>query len=93
MAKRHSIAEARTHLPSLVRKAESGEEVELTRRGEPVAVLIGRKQYARLTLKRRRFVEAYEKFARDFDLAALGIDPNEVFSGARDETRGREVSL
>ncbi len=93
MAKRHSIAEARTHLPSLVREAESGEVVELTRRGEPVAVLIGRKQYTRLTSKHRRFVEAYEKFARDFDLAALGIDPDDVFSGARDETRGREVHL
>ena len=93
MAKRRSIAEARTHLPSLVREAESGEAVELTRRGEPVAVLIGRKQYMRLTSKHRRFVEAYEKFAREFDLPALGIDPDEVFSGARDETRGREVKL
>lgn len=93
MAKRRSIAEARTHLPSLVREAESGEAVELTRRGEPVAVLIGRKQYARLTSKHRRFVEAYEKFASDFDLAALAIDPDDVFSGARDETRGREVDL
>ena len=93
MAKRRSIAEARTHLPSLVKEAEAGEVVELTRRGEAVAVLIGRKQYARLTSKHRRFVEAYEKFARDFDLAALGIDPDEVFSGVRDETRGREVRL
>ena len=93
MAKRRSIAEARTHLPSLVKEAEAGEAVELTRRGEPVAVLIGRKQYARLTSKHRRFVEAYEKFVRDFDLAGLGIDPEEVFSGVRDETRGREVRL
>lgn len=93
MARRRSIAEARTHLPSLVREAESGEVVELTRRGEPVAVLIGWKPYARLTSKHRRFIEAYEKFARDFDLTALGIDPDDVFSGARDETRGREVRL
>ena len=93
MAKRRSIAEARTHLPTLVKEAESGEAIELTRRGEPVAVLIGRKQYARLTSKQRRFVEAYEKFTRDFDLVELGIDPDDVFSGARDETRGREVRL
>ena len=93
MGKRHSIAEARNHLPSLVKKAESGEAVELTRRGEPVAVLIGCRQYVRLTSKHRRFTEAYQKFARDFDLAALAIDPDEVYSGVRDETRGREVSL
>ena len=36
-----------------MREAESGEAVELTRRSEPVAVLIGRKQYARLTSKHR----------------------------------------
>ena len=93
MAKRRSIAEARTHLPTLVKDAESGEAVELTRRGEPVAVLIGRKQYVRLTSKHRRFVEAYEKFTRDFDLVELSIDPDDVFSGARDETRGREIRL
>ena len=58
-----------------------------------MAVLIGRMRYARLTSKHRRFTEAYEKFARDFDLAALGIDPDDVFSGARDGARGREVRL
>jgi len=93
VAKRRSIAEARTHLPSLVREVESGEAVELTRRGEPVAVLIGRRHYARLTSKHRGFVEAYQTFVRDFDLTALGIDPEDVFSGVRDETRGREVRL
>ena len=93
MAKRRSIAEARAHLPSLVREAESGEAVELTRRGEPVAVLIGSRQYRRLTSKRPRFVETYEKFAKDFDLAALDINPDEVFAGAGDQTRGREVDL
>jgi len=51
VAKQHSIAEARNNLPSLVRAAESGKAVELTRRGKPVAVLIGRRQYERLTLK------------------------------------------
>lgn len=93
MAKRRSIAEARTHLPSLVREAESGEPVELTRRGEPVAVLIGRKQYARLTGTKSPFLEAYARFSREYDLAALRIDPDEVFSGARDENQGREVRL
>ena len=39
MSRRHSIAEARNHLPELVRQAESGKPVELTRRGEPVAEL------------------------------------------------------
>jgi len=42
MGEQHSIAEARSNLPDLIKKAEAGTAVELTRRGEPVAVLIGR---------------------------------------------------
>lgn len=93
MARRHSIAQARNNLPSLVKEAESGKAVELTRRGEPVAILVSRRQYLQLTSKHRRFSEAYQKFTHEFDLADLGIDPDELFSGARDETRGREVRL
>ncbi|MBI3447352.1 MAG: type II toxin-antitoxin system prevent-host-death family antitoxin [Acidobacteria bacterium] len=80
-------------MPSLVREAESGEAVELTRRGEPVAVLIGRRQYARMIAKRRRFSDALAAFVQDFDLVALEINPEEVFSGARDQTGGREIRL
>ena len=93
MAKKHSIAEARDSLPSLVRAAESGKAIELTRRGEPVAVLIGRRQYERLTLQYRGFSETYGDFTREFDLEELAIDPDELFAGARDEIHGREVDL
>jgi prevent-host-death family protein len=93
VAKRQSIAEARNSLPSLVREAESGRAVELTRRGEPVAVLIGHRQYARLTSTYRSFSEAYREFAREADLGTLAIDPDEVFADARDAVRGREVDL
>ena len=93
MAKRQSIAEARNNLPSLVREVESGKSVELTRRGEPVAVLIGRQEYVRLASRYRRFSEAYADFTRDINLKDLAIDPKEVFAGARDEARGREVDL
>ena len=93
MAKQHSIAEARNSLPSLVRAAESGKAVELTRRGEPVAVLIGRRQYERLILKYRGFSEAYEEFTREIDLNELAIDPDELFPGVRDQSHGREVDL
>jgi prevent-host-death family protein len=93
MGKRHSIAEARSSLPSLVREAESGRPVELTRRGEPVAVLVGRRQYMRLASGRRKFSEAYGDFTRQVDLRELAIDPEEIFAGARDETLGRDVDL
>lgn len=93
MAKQHSIAEARNSLPSLVRAAESGKAVELTRRGEPVAVLIGRRQYERLTMKYRGFSEAYREYTQEVDLEELAINPDELFAGAREDSHGREVDL
>ena len=93
MAKQHSIAEARKNLPSLVRAAEAGKAVELTRRGEPVAVLIGRRHYERLTTKYRGFSETYGEFTREVDLEELAINPEEVFAGPRDDIPGREVDL
>jgi prevent-host-death family protein len=93
VARRHSIADARSNLPKLVRDAEAGKTVELTRRGEPVAVLIGRKHYERLTSELRSFSEVYATFVRDVGLRELAIDPDEIFSSVRDEATGREVSL
>ncbi len=93
MGKRHSIADARMKLPRLVREAEAGKAVELTRRGEGVAVLIGRKQYERLISRSRRFSEAWNEFSRKVELAELKIDPDEVFAGVRDDAPGRDTGL
>jgi prevent-host-death family protein len=93
MSDRHSIADARSNLPRLVREAERGKAVELTRRGEPVAVLIGRRQFDRLTGRYRSFFDAYQEFTKRVDLAELAIDPDELFAGTRDDTRGRDVRL
>lgn len=93
MGKQHSIAEARSKLPELVREAESGKAVELTRRGEHVAVLIGRKQYERLVSRSRRFSEAWRDFTSAVDLAGLEIDPDAVFAGVRDDAPGRDTAL
>lgn len=93
MSKRHSIAEARMNLPKLVREAESGKAVELTRRGERVAVLIGQREYERLTARPRRFSEAWADFTRATNLELLDIDPAAVFEGVRDPSPGRDSDL
>ena len=93
MADKHSIAAARTNLPRLVCEAESGKAVELTRHGEAVAVLIGRREYERLTGRYRSFSDAYEDFTQHVDLIELELDPDELFAGTRDTTRGRDVGL
>ena len=88
MGEQHSIAEARSNLPDLIKKAEAGTAVELTRRGEPVAVLIGRKQYERLATPSRHFSEAWDDFAGEAELDALDIDPDEVFADVRVRAAG-----
>lgn len=62
MTAKHSIADARRNLRRLVREAARGKTVELTRRGKPVAILIGRGSFERLATERRGFRDAYDKF-------------------------------
>jgi prevent-host-death family protein len=89
---KRSIAEARSDLSRLVREAESGKAVELTRRGESVAFLIGRREYERL-LRPGRFSEAWDEFAAEVDLKELQIDPDEIFADVRDQRPGRDARL
>jgi prevent-host-death family protein len=93
MTKSHSIADARKNLPGLIRDAESGEAIELTRRGQPVAVLISTREYERLHSPARRFSEAWETFRGAVDLAELEIDPGEIFESVRASDPGRGVDL
>jgi len=91
MYKRFSIAEARDQFTSLVREVENAPAVEITRRGEPVAVLLSWREYQRLTSK-VDFWDSYTSFRDQFDLAKLVIDPK-IFEGVRDSSPGRQVSL
>lgn len=93
MTERHSIADARRNLPTLIRDAENGKAVELTRRGEPVAVLIGCREFERLSSRRPTFSDAYREFASAVGLERLALDPDELFADVREETAGREVRL
>jgi antitoxin Phd len=68
MTKQYSIAEARSNLPKIVDQAEAGAEVELTRRGKPVAVIISHRQTERLRSERPRFADVYKVFLRKHSL-------------------------
>jgi prevent-host-death family protein len=92
MRKQSSIAEARINLPRLVREAEAGKPIEITRRGESVAVLLGLKEYERLATRARRFSEAWDAFVQEVDIPELGIDPEAIFD-VRDRQPGRDVDL
>ncbi len=45
-----SIAEAKSHLSQLIHQTENGKPIYLSRHGKPVAVLVSREQYDRLTV-------------------------------------------
>ena len=92
MSRRYSIAEARHDLAAIVHELEGRDLIELTRRGEPVAVMLSLREYRRLTVGKEKFWEAYLAFRRTVDLSSLGIEP-EIFAGVRDPSPGREVRL
>lgn len=91
MSPKYSIAEARSRLPRIVDEAEAGLEVELTRRGRPVAVVVSRRDFDRLRATRRPFGEAYRRFAERFSRDRIGLD--QAFAGARGKSPGRKVAL
>ena len=93
MTERYSIAEARRNLPRLVHEAERGKAVELTRRGEAVAMLISRRRFEQQASNHSGFTEAYGTFAESIGLAKLDLDPDRLFSEVRADTQGRDVQL
>ncbi len=91
MTKSYSIAEARNRFTFLLRDAETSAPIEITRHGEPVAVILSWREYLRLSA-RKDFWDSYNSFREVFDLAALQIEP-EIFEGLRDPSAGREIDL
>ncbi|HEY8172014.1 MAG TPA: type II toxin-antitoxin system Phd/YefM family antitoxin [Dehalococcoidia bacterium] len=90
--KQYSIADARRSLPTVVDEAESGSEVQLTRRGRAVAVVVSIEEYERLKAHRTTFAEAYAAFRKEFPAGGEGISPR-TFRALRERGRGREVDL
>ncbi|HXU34265.1 MAG TPA: type II toxin-antitoxin system Phd/YefM family antitoxin [Thermoanaerobaculia bacterium] len=93
MSKRYSIAEARENFTTMVNEAEKGERVELTRRGQPVAVLMSLAEYGQLAEGKRSFWESYQDYLRRHPPAdPSGIDIGDAFEGVRDPSPGRDFS-
>jgi prevent-host-death family protein len=90
--KKYSIAEARGQLPRLLYAVEAGEQIEITRRGKPVAVVLSIEDYKRLTGPTRSFAEAYEAWQATVTDADREL-PAEYWDELRDRSEGREVEL
>lgn len=90
--KTYSVGEARQNFARLIRSAERGKAIEITRRGEPVAVLLSAAAYLALTEERPCFIEALAAVRERFGVEALGIGDQEL-EGLRDASPGRKVAL
>ena len=83
----YSIAEARNQLATLIRNAEENHQpVQITRRGQPVAVILSAEAYARLVAnqKQRNFWAAYQEWRQKWDVSDLNIDPEEIWGDVRE---------
>ena len=91
MTTSYSIAEARQNLAAIVHELEQTPVIKLTRRGEPVAVLVAQAEFQRMQVGLTNFWDAYTAFRLSVNLQELAIDP-EIFADVRDRSPGREVN-
>ena len=77
---RATIYDARNNFSSLVRLAESGEPVELTRHEKPVAVIISWEEYEQRKPKKtfiQKLMEIREKYKDVLDDEGIPLPPKE----------------
>lgn len=91
MTKSRSVAEARVEFPSLLRDAERGETIEITRRGKAVAVVLSVGDYERLVAGRTSFAKAYGAWRASVADDDLALAPD-YFQQLRDRSPGRDVT-
>lgn len=84
-----SITEARNQFATLIRNAEENHQpVQVTRRGQPVVVILSTEEYARLLANQpeRNFWAAYQGWRQKWNFSELNIDPEEIWGDVREQT-------
>ena len=81
----YSVAEARNHLPQLIKQAMDGEEVVITRHGKPVAEIRSKTTPPVLPRRDRQAVQAWLKAQRE-SRKALDIDSVTLLDDMHNET-------
>jgi prevent-host-death family protein len=91
MARRVSVAEARERFSWVLREAEAGRAVEITRRGRPVAVIASPADFARAAGGSPSFGEAMDAFRAATPASDLLAE--DAVRDLRSREPGRDVSL
>jgi len=90
----YSIAEARNQFTAIVRDAEeSSQPVHVTRRGQPVVVILSAAEYARLQANqpKRDFWQAFLAYKERWQDEPMDIE-DDIWEDVRDKSTGREVN-
>jgi prevent-host-death family protein len=85
MSKSYSVADARAHLPEILDDVEAGTDVQLTRRGRLVALVLSPERYEMLCSELTNFGDAYRAFLSRHTNEEIGLT-----SGFLDSLRARE---
>lgn len=92
----YSIAEARDKFAAIVHEAEATDQpVQVTRRGQPVAVILSQEKYERLLQDeptKPDFWTAYMQWRKEWNVDELDLDPDEIWGDVRDRTGKRGQS-
>ncbi len=64
MLKKYSIAEARHDLAAIVKELEQQPAIQITRRGQPVAVLVSAREFERLSSRSNWLLGSIHKLSR-----------------------------
>ncbi len=92
MAKSYSVADARAYLPAILDDVEAGKEIELTRRGRTVAIVISSKKCEALRREQANFAAGYHAFVDWHLVAEIGLEAD-FFESLRDQATGHKVRL
>ena len=93
--RQYSIAELNSALAAIIRRVEKKGPVQITRRGKPIAILISLDEYQQLQTQtpRRNLWDAIQTWRAENDVAALNINPDEIWGDIRDKSPGREIDF
>jgi prevent-host-death family protein len=92
MKKSYSVGTARSNLPAILDDVQAGRVIQVTRHGQPVAVIMSPAEYATLERRRSTFGEACADFRERLDVQEFGLD-RDFFRALRDPRPGRKVRL
>jgi prevent-host-death family protein len=92
MSKSYSVADARAHLPEILDAVEAGKDVQLTRRGRPVALVLSPQRYEMLRSEHTNFGDAYRAFLSRHPPEEIGLEPG-FLDSLRAREPGRRVRL